>query len=68
MLRNIWPEMNISWMPLMPQGRHMSRSTDMTKYLVSSYTFHLKQLACIFIGNEIIQFLYISCAYFGYPV
>jgi hypothetical protein len=48
---------NIDWLPAAPLGDHMPSSTDTTTYLVSLYTFHLKQLACIFIWSEVIQFL-----------
>jgi hypothetical protein len=40
-----------------------TRSTDMAKYLISFYTFHLKRLACIFTGSKVIQFLYQVCSF-----
>jgi hypothetical protein len=43
------------------QGVHMLKSNDVTQYLVTCYTFHLKYLAYIFSGGEVIQLLHQLC-------
>jgi hypothetical protein len=40
----------------------MSGSADVTQYLANSYTFPLKQPACIFTGCEVIQPLFRRCS------
>jgi hypothetical protein len=40
---------------------YMFRSNGMTKYLVSFYTFRLKQIACILIGSDMIQCFHHAC-------
>jgi hypothetical protein len=44
----------------------MSRSSDTKTYLASFYTFHLKQVARIFIGRKIV--FVIVCVHFGHKL
>jgi hypothetical protein len=63
MLRNTWTQKEYQMDVCQAARKTYVRSNDVTKYLVRFYTFHLKQLARIFSGSEVIQFLHQLCSF-----
>jgi hypothetical protein len=56
---------NIGLMSATLQGGVCQDLLTQQKYFVGFYTFHLKQLACTFIGSEVTPFLYQLCSFWA---